>query len=57
MSESQPSGGAPAAQGETVPELEPKEFEQLAEMVYKLIRDEYLLELERRGVPPMRDRR
>ena len=57
MSESQPSGGSRPAQGETVPELEPKEFEQLAEMVYKLMRDEYLLELERRGASSMRDRR
>lgn len=57
MSESQPSGGSRGAQGETVPELEPKEFEQLAEMVYKLLRDEYLLELERRGAPSIRDRR
>jgi hypothetical protein len=57
MSESQPSSGAQAAQGETVPELEPKEFEQLAEMVYKLMRDEYLLELERRGAASVRERR
>lgn len=57
MSESQPSGGPGAAKGETVPELDPKQFEQLAEMVYKLMRDEYLLELERRGAPSMKDRR
>ncbi len=57
MSESQPSGTSNAAEGEMVPEMEPKEFEQLAEMVYKLLRDEMLIELERRGAPTIRDRR
>jgi hypothetical protein len=58
MAESQPSGTPDAASsGEKVPELEPKEFEQLTEMVYRLLRDEMLLELERRGAPSIRDRR
>jgi hypothetical protein len=57
MSESQPSGKSNAAQAEMVPELDPKQFEQLMEMVYKLLRDEMLLELERRGAPSIKDRR
>jgi hypothetical protein len=57
MSESQPAGTADAAQAEMVPELEPKQFELLTEMVYRLLRDEMLLEVERRGAPSIRDRR
>lgn len=57
MSESQPTGTGGAAQAETVPELEPRQFEQLTDMVYRLLRDEMLLELERRGAPSLRDRR
>jgi hypothetical protein len=57
MAESQPTGASDAAQGEMVPELDPKQFEQLAEMVYVLLRDEIRLELERRGASPLDNRR
>ena len=54
MPENQPSGTSNAAQPQTIPELPPKEFEQLADMVYKLLGDEMLIELERRGATSMR---
>ncbi|HEY7467287.1 MAG TPA: hypothetical protein VIB47_11415 [Dehalococcoidia bacterium] len=57
MAEGQPTGASDAGQGDMVPELEPKQFEQLAEIVYRMLRDEMLLELERRGAPSVRDRR
>ncbi|HWC28775.1 MAG TPA: hypothetical protein VG845_01725 [Dehalococcoidia bacterium] len=57
MAESDPSGETGAALTETVPEPDPKQFEQLTEMVYRLLRDELLVELERRGAPTITDRR
>lgn len=57
MPEDQPSGASAAENGEMVPELDPKQFEQLAEMVYRMLRDEMLLELERRGASTARNRR
>jgi hypothetical protein len=57
MAESQPAGASDAAQGEVVPELDPKQIEQLAEMVYRLLRDEIRLELERSGASTLDSRR
>ena len=57
MAESQPTGASDPAQGEMVPELDPKQIEQLAEMVYRLLRDEIRLELERSGASPLDSRR
>jgi hypothetical protein len=57
MAESQPTGASDAAHGEMVPELDPKQFEQLAEMVYVLLRDEIRLELERSGASTLDSRR
>ena len=57
MPEDQPSGASAAENGEMIPELDPKQFEQLAEMVYRMLRDEMLLELERRGASTARNRR
>jgi hypothetical protein len=41
------SGGG--SRDELVPELEPRQLEQLTELVYRLIREEWLRARERRG--------
>jgi hypothetical protein len=54
-----PEGEAAAANGsgaEMVPEPDPKQFEQLVEVVYRLVRDQALLDLERSGLAGMRVR-
>jgi len=54
MSESQPIQQPEAAQSERVPDLDPRQEEQLTDLVYRLLRNEILRERERSGERPVR---
>ena len=57
VSESQVSAKRGAGGTEKVPDLDDAQLRQLTEMVYQLIRDQVILEKERRGGNLVRDRR
>ena len=49
MSESQAPSGSPVAEADRVPDLDEKQLRRLTELVYRPMRDQVLLEQERRG--------
>ena len=57
MAESQASSSSRAAEADRVPDLDAGQLRQLTELVYRLIKDQAILEKERRGAGFVRDRR
>ncbi len=57
MPEDATSGGSKAAEADRVPDLNEDDLRKLCDLVYRLLRDEIVIEKERRGAPPLRDRR
>lgn len=54
MSESQPMEEPKAAESERVPDLDPRQEEQLTDLVYRILRNEIMRERERSGEHPVR---
>jgi len=55
MAEAEPGGNQSAAQDPAGAGLEPAEIERLADLVYRLIKEEIIRTKERRGEPLTRD--
>jgi hypothetical protein len=49
MSESQPMEQPEAAESDRVPDLDPRQEDQLTDLVYRLLRNEVMRERERSG--------